>query len=133
MNGFQTFTVGQIFQNGGSGNTIQIRSMDGITNPASSVIYFIPDVGANSDFLMTAGAQTITGQKTYSEFTNFNTGVYFSSAFVQLSGVTQVLQLRNGGSGNYFNIRVPTNPSAARFIDITDPGADCALVLIQGA
>jgi len=47
----------------GTTNTTTISA----TAPASSAVYTIPDVGTTADFVMTAGAQTIGGAKTFSD------------------------------------------------------------------
>jgi hypothetical protein len=46
----------------GTTNTTTISA----TAPASSAVYTIPDVGTTADFVLTAGAQTIGGAKTFS-------------------------------------------------------------------
>lgn len=46
----------------GTTNTTTISA----TAPSSSLVYTMPDVGGNADFVMTAGAQTIGGAKTFS-------------------------------------------------------------------
>ena len=46
----------------GNGTTILISA----PTPVSNVTYTIPDVGANASFVMTSGAQTINGVKTFS-------------------------------------------------------------------
>ena len=40
------------------------------TNPAASLVYNLPDVSANSDFVLTNGLQTINGTKTFQMFLN---------------------------------------------------------------
>lgn len=114
---FHDSTQSLLLRSGQTGNFLNIW----VTNPATvSRFINIIDPIADSQFILTTATQTIPGTKIFSSATN-----------VVTTGTTQVLQLRNGASGNFFNIRVPINSTTARFVDIPDVGADVRLVLTQ--
>lgn len=46
-------------------NTVNLTTVQ-VTNQGQASFYSIPDAGANADFVMTAGTQTVGGQKTFS-------------------------------------------------------------------
>lgn len=78
------------------------------------------DIGGNEEFIVSSGAQNIGETKRFT----------FVNEIVSL-GTTQVPQLRNGGTGNFFNIHVPTNPTVTRNIDTLDVGADGCFAITQ--
>jgi hypothetical protein len=61
-----------IFEPGGSSNTITLTC----TNPATNRTYTLSDVGANSNFVMDQGTQTINGLKTFTTTTKWTSGNY---------------------------------------------------------
>lgn len=81
------------------------------TAPASSAVYTIPDVGTTADFLFTAGAQTITGAKTYAN---------------------QTLLLQETGGTDVVTINVAALV-ASRAYTVPDAGAAASFVMTEGA
>jgi hypothetical protein len=85
-----------------------------ISSPAKAAAstYTVPDVGTSSDFVMTAGAQTITGDKTFSGTVNLSaltaskpllldgTNNVISGDVSLTSQVTGVLPIANGGTNS---------------------------------
>jgi hypothetical protein len=73
LGGTQTFSGSKTFSSTVTISATTNQIIFGTTNtttinaaaPASSATYTIPDVGTTASFVMTAGAQTINGQKTY--------------------------------------------------------------------
>lgn len=65
-------TTNQLILGGATNTTITCPT------PAASRVYTIPDAGAPADFVLTEGAQTINGAKTFSAYTTFatNSGAY---------------------------------------------------------
>lgn len=58
---FIAATTQMILQNNGVGNTISLA----MTAPAANRTYTLPDAGANTDFIMSAGTQNVIGVKTF--------------------------------------------------------------------
>lgn len=77
INGAKTFTstlVDTLTSNQielGTGNTVTINAVA----PSASRTYSIQDAGANANFVMSEGAQTINGAKTLTDTTTFGTGI----------------------------------------------------------
>lgn len=73
---------GLSLRNGGSGTTPIITLAH--TTPSVSRIYTLPDAGADSNFVMTEGAQTINGAKTFASITanTFTVDTNFTSSLV---------------------------------------------------
>jgi len=84
------------------------------TAPASSAVYTIPDVGTTASFVMTAGAQTIAGVKTFSSAPNLSSltaslplkldaSKNIVSAAIDLTSATEVtgaLPINRGGTNS---------------------------------
>jgi len=100
-----------VIQPGGTGNSITLNA----TNPASSVVYTYPDVGGAAEFVMTAGTQTIAGNKTF-------------SAALAVSATSNQLVL---GTTNTTTISA-TVPVASATYTIPDVGTSADFVLTAG-
>ncbi len=100
----------------GTGQTVTLN----VPTPTSSRIYTVPDVGADADFVMTQGTQTIAGSKTF-------------SSVLSLTSFGTQLRLANGSAANVIAIGVVGFPSAARTYFLPDVGANANFVLTQGA
>jgi hydrogenase/urease accessory protein HupE len=87
----------------GTGNQITLNA----PTPAASLTYSLPDVGVNANFVMTQGAQTINGVKTFSNTVVFLAG--FSIASLTLSAISNQLTM---GTGNQIILNAPT-PAAS--------------------
>jgi hypothetical protein len=118
VNGVKTFSSGipigattnqLVF---GTTNTTTINSVA----PASSRVYTIPDSGANSSFVMTDGAQTINGSRTF-------------SSSIAITPTTNQLVL---GTTNTTTVNA-TAPTASRVYTIPDSGANSNFVMTDGA
>src|SRR5439155_1296481 len=83
--------------------------------PAASRTYSIQDAGANADFVMTAGAQTIGGGKTFS-----------SAVTVKPTTNQLVLGVTNTATIN------AVAPAASRTYSIQDAGANADFVMTAG-
>lgn len=90
----------------GTTNTVTISS----TAPAASRVYTIPDAGGAADFLLTVGAQTITGAKTFAD---------------------QTLKLQETGSTDVITINVAAL-SASRDYTLPDAGGSASFVMTAG-
>jgi len=96
----------------GSTNTTTITS----TAPSASRVYTIADAGGAASFVMTAGAQTIGGAKT------FSTAVIINPTTNQIVlGVTNTTTITS------------TAPSASRVYTIADAGGAASFVMTAGA
>lgn len=62
-------------------NTVTITPT---TNLYTDRIYYLPEAGADADFVLTAGGQTITGPKTFTNLIVFNSGTFQS---LKLGGI----------------------------------------------
>jgi hypothetical protein len=77
INGSKTFSSTSTFSSVtnqiilGTTNTTTISSVA----PSASRVYSIQDAGANTDFIMSAGTQTVSGSKTFSNASNYLTGI----------------------------------------------------------
>ena len=119
----QTFTAQQSFSNNivvqnrvivfGTSQTITILG----STPASSRFVTIPEAGADSDFVLTAGSQTIGGSKTFSSAVTINPA---SNQVILSSGVNQ-LTLNSGTS------------AAARTYTVPDTGTTDTFAMLGGA
>lgn len=69
-----------------SSNTITVSP---ITTLINNRTYYLPEAGADADFVMTAGGQVITGQKTFTSPAIFNSGT-FTSLRVGTTGVALI-------------------------------------------
>jgi hypothetical protein len=110
---------------------------------AASRTYTIPDAGGNASFVMTAGAQTIAGDKTFSGTTAINGGAAAAElrflepsgsgsnytafkAQAQLADVTYTLPAADGSSGQVLQtngsgtLTWATSTSVASINDLTD-------------
>lgn len=117
---FLTDTIDQIIL--GTGNTVTLTS----PAPATDRTYAIPDVGANASFVMTEGAQTITGTKTFTAAPIFPPLTFAS---LTLTDASNQLVL---GMGNTVTLTAPT-PASSRTYTIPDSGGAAAFVMTQGA
>ncbi len=107
----------------GVGNTLTLNA----PAPAASHIYSLPDVLADASFVMTEGAQTINGIKTFSDTVVFISG--FSLASLTLTAVSNQLTL---GAGNTITLNAPT-PAASRIYTAPDVLANANFILSEGA
>jgi len=131
----------------GSGNTIALNAVD----PAANRRYTLSDVGADADFVMTEGAQTINGAKTFTAITvtglladtinelTLNAGVTIDGVLnknqiVTARGinVTSVVNQLAFGTGNTTTVSSPA-PAASRTYTLADAGADASFVMTEGA
>jgi len=101
----------------GTGQVITLTA----PTPASSLTYTIPDVGTAASFVMTAGAQTINGNKT------FNGAISFAS--LNITNTSNQFQL---GAGNTVTISAPT-PAISSLYTIPDVGPSASFVMTAGA
>lgn len=85
------------------------------TAPAASRVYTLPDAGGAADFVLTAGAQTVGGAKTFSSAVTINPT---SSQLVL--GVTNTTTIS------------ATAPAASRVVTIPDPGGAASFVMTEG-
>ncbi len=106
----------------GTGNTITLNA----PTPAASRVYTTPDVGLDASFVMTEGAQTINGIKTFSDTVVFLSG--FSLASLTLTDVTNQLTM---GTGNTVTLNAPT-PGANRTYTLDDIGTNASFVMNNG-
>lgn len=119
----QTFTAQQSFSNNivVQNRTIVLGTSQLITilgsTPASSRFVTIPEAGADSDFVLTAGSQTIGGSKTLSSAVTINPA---SNQVILSSGVNQ-LTLNSGTS------------AAARTYTVPDTGTTDTFAMLGGA
>lgn len=113
-----------IYPSGASSGVFALRSVtnsSGITVTlthaahSANTTYTIPNIGSACDFVMTAGAQTVAGAKT------------FSSA-VTVTPTSNQLVL---GVTNTTTISA-TAPSASRVLTIPDPGGAASFVMTEG-
>jgi hypothetical protein len=86
----------------GTTNTVTISS----TAPAASRVYTMPDVGGAADFIFTAGAQTITGAKTFAS----------SALLLQEAGSTDVVTIAVAALAASRIYTVPDAGGAASFV-----------------
>jgi hypothetical protein len=96
----------------GTGNTVTITA----PTPAANNTYTVPDVGTTATFVMTAGAQTVTGAKT------------FSSAIVITPTTNQIVL----GTGTTITVTAPS-PAANAIYTVPDVGTTSAFVMTEGA
>lgn len=101
-------------QPGGSGNSFIFTA----TNPAGDVTITIPDPGGAASLVVTAGAQTIAGAKTFSDQP-------------VLTPSSNQLKVQPGASGFAFTFTM-TNPGADRTITIADPGGAATILMTEG-
>ncbi len=140
LNGVKTFSATAVFLAGFSlasltlsavTNQLTLGSINTITvnapTPAASRTYTMPDVLANASFVMTEGAQTLNGVKTFSATAVFLAG--FSLASLTLSAVTNQLTL---GAGNTITVNAPT-PAVSRVYTMPDVLANASFVMTEGS
>lgn len=105
FSGAKTFTAAVAVTAGqlvlGTGSTITVSA----ATPSASQIYTVPDVGADTQFVMAAGAQTVAGAKTFSTASTFSSltasGAVYLSAAQQLASVALTNgQLLIGSTGS---------------------------------
>lgn len=138
LNGVKTFTSAAVFMAGlsimtltlpavanqlilGAGETITLNA----PTPVASRIYTLPDVSANASFVMTEGAQTINGVKTFISAPVFPT---LSLTNILLTNVTNQITL---GTGNFITLTAPT-PAASRTYTIPDVLTHATFLLSEG-
>jgi hypothetical protein len=105
----------------GVGNTLTLNA----PAPAASHIYSLPDVLADASFVMTEGAQTINGIKTFTSAPVFPA---LSLPFITLTNVTNQVVL---GTGNTITLNAPA-PAASRVYSLPDVLANADVVLTAG-
>jgi len=138
INGVKTFNDAVIFNVGftltnltlsdvtnqlhlGTGNLVTLNA----PTPAASRTHTIPDV-ANAFFVMTEGAQTINGVKTFSDMIVFLSG--FTATNLTLSNVSNQLSL---GTGNLITVNAPT-PLASLTYTMQDVKANANFIMSEG-
>lgn len=123
INGIKTFSAAPVltsggaglkFQQAGVGNKISLQAV----SPVADRLYTLPDVSADTSFVMAAGAQTIAGAKT------------LSSAPV-LTAASNQLVVQPSGSGNSFTLTA-ANPASNRIYTIPDVSSDTSFVMAAG-
>jgi hypothetical protein len=114
---------GITFQPNGTGNSVRVFAQ----TPAASVQYLLPDIGGNSSFLMAAGAQNITGTKTFLTAPVLS-GLSLSYSALSLTNTTNQIVL---GTTNTTTITSPA-PAASRMYTIPDAGGAASFVMTQG-
>src|SRR5690348_9635994 len=78
--------------------------------PAASRTITIPDAGANSNILLSAGSQTVSGAQTF-------------SANPTLTATTPGVIFQPSGSGNSYTFSsTASNPGQATTVNLYDPG-----------
>jgi hypothetical protein len=101
--------------------------------PSASRVVTIPDPGTDASFVMTAGAQTIAGTKTFSGTIQPQGGFSSTSRLdVNVSGGTQLFIKRAANSFGYFidgSTSGGVGPSANRTLNFTDPAEQSNFVL----
>lgn len=104
---------------GGAGTTGTIKTVQ-----TADRVYTVPEVGADANFVMTEGAQTINGAKTFS--TNISTA--------QLNAIGATNQIVfDPVAGNKVTLTVPV-PAANTTVTLPDPGvAAASIVLTESA
>lgn len=116
IGGVKTLTSQPIFPSTGirfnpAGGNVDIVP----TNPAASRILTLPDPGADASFVMTEGAQTANGVKTFG-----NQPVFPSSG----------IKIKTSGANSY--IISGTNPSADRTYNLYDSGGNNDIAIKSG-
>lgn len=104
------------------GNTVTLT----VPSAAASRTYTVPDVLSNASFVMTEGAQTINGVKT---FTSAPVLPASSLPAITLTNVTNQITL---GTGNQIVLTAPT-PAATRTYTVPDVLANASFVMTAGA
>jgi len=87
------------------------------TNPAASRVYTIVDAGANANFVMTQGAQTIVGATTFSTQAIFSAGHTSATAILCTAVSNQVVL---GGASHLVTISSTAIAAAAQTLTIYD-------------
>lgn len=114
INGVKTFSSGAVINTTtnqltlGSTNTTTISAVA----PSSSRVYSIQDAGANADFVMTAGNQTVGGLKTF-------------NSLIQVSATTNQIRL---GDATNITLTAPA-PASSITYTIPDTGANSSFVM----
>jgi hypothetical protein len=106
----------------GSGNTVTVNG----AAPAAGRIYTMADVGSNANFVMTEGAQTINGLKTFTSAIGF---AAISGTNITLTDTSNQLFL---GTGNTVTVTAPT-PAASVVYTMPDVGGSASFVMTAGA
>ncbi len=124
IGGIKTFTATPVLQ--GASNQLNLRTGNAgasisISAPTitSNRVYTLSDIGANTEFLMAAGSQTISGTKT------------FSTPPV-LQATSNQLVLRTGVGGSAIAISAPTI-AAGRTYTLPDVGSNTSFVMAAGS
>jgi len=128
----QTVNGAKTFSSAVTINPVTNQIVLGVTNtttlnataPAASRTYTIPDTGANSQFVMTDGNQTINGTKTFTTAPVFPAG---GATFTQvtLTNTTNQVIL---GTTNTVTLTSPA-PAASRTYTIPDTAANSSFVM----
>ncbi len=139
LNGVMTFSATAVFLAGfsiasltlsavtnqltlGTGQTIIVNA----PTPASSRTYTLPDVLANASFVMTEGAQTVNGTKTFTSAPVFPS---ISATSLTLTNTSNQLIM---GTGQTITINSPT-PAASRIYTTPDVLANASFVMTEGS
>lgn len=104
--GIQTFNAGSFKLKGGGAGVVTVQYATSATNRT----YTIPDSGADTSFVMLAGAQSVSGAKTFAAST-----------------------LLLGGAGAGVATLTNANTATSRTITIPDPGAAGIIITDAGA
>lgn len=107
------FNIRSILLNPLGGNYYTITA----DNPSNLTDIHIIDPGTtNTQFVLTNGNQTISGDKTFSNSVKFT------------SGINHII-LQPTGSGNTISLNVPVSPSSNRIYNIEDVGSNASFVM----
>ena len=132
INGVRTYTSGIVVN--ATTNQLVLSSPNTVTitapSPATSRIYTIPDSGANSQFVMTDGTQTINGIKTFTSVPVFPS---LSLPSITLTNTSNQIGLTTGSAGNPVITVTAPAAAAARTYTLPDAGGAANFVLTAGA
>ncbi len=92
----------------GTTNTVTLNS----TAPASSAVYTIADVGTTGTFLMSTGAQSVAGTKTFPTATNFTSGF----SVINAGGGVHTMALRIANLAADSNYTIPDAGASSTFL-----------------
>lgn len=81
-----------LFQQGGTGNTIDLI----MSSPAANRVYTLPDATANANFVMSEGASTINGVRTFGSNPIFNAATASTALRLNSSKALESVTLTNG-------------------------------------
>jgi len=154
INGTKTFGGNTIFTN--SSNVMNSLKLNPTSNqlilgdtstitinaniPGANRTYTLPDVGTNANFIMSEGAQTINGAKTFGSTTIFNSTSTFAgnTIFTNSSNVMNSLKLNPTSNqlilGDTSTMTINANiPGSNRIYTLPDVGTNANFIMSEGA